>query len=411
VALQALRNIGDANATRLIQKRADAGRDRNLPENLLADLHYPFLAELRQRLPLVPPERRAREDLLALAREGCGERSSLATYFLGFFAEDHQAAAGELAFLRSQLRVPCFHNRYFATRSLALRSPETIELWSGLLREEQDGWQRAQLARILFARFGRDFATPALRLLAEEPVQYVQWELMHGAIDARRGNNLRDYWDLWLPTTLTYKLYFLERGAQALADVDLDEILGWLESGASPRNAWVRNHLLYRLAQSASGPYTRRYLRLIDAHPEKAKNLWILAGLSDPQALPLLRYWRTLPAEESQASELDALVRRLEQAGSGSRLDPSPTCCLPTRQCLLSWLAAGPPQGSELRSAEDARAWLSGGAVSSLEPQIRFVDVLERTARVARPGQQGEESWEHVYGCWRRVDAAPAQIR
>lgn len=404
VALQALRNIGDAKATRLIQKMADGGRDRNLPENLLADLHYPFLVELQQRLHLVPPERRDRKDLLALAREGCGERSSVATYFLGFLSEDDPQASRELDFLRSQVRADCFHNRYFAIRSLALRSPERIELWSGLLREEKDGWQRAQLARILFARFGRDFAGPALQLLAEEPVQYVQWELMHGAIDARRGNNLRDYWDLWLPTTLTYKLYFLEGGSQALADADLDEILRRLEGGARPRDPWVRNHLFYRLAQSAPGRHTRRYLRLFDAHPEKAKHWWILSGLSNPEALPLLRYWRSLPSEESQAAQLDSLIQRLEQGGAGSRLDPSPTCCLPTRQCLLSWLAAGPPPGLEIRNAEQARAWLAGPEASGGEPRIRFIDVIERTALVTRPGRQGEERWEHLYGCWRRVD-------
>jgi len=80
VALQALRHIGTPRATRLIQKSAEAGRDRNLPENLLADLHYPFLTDLQQRLQLVPEERRERGDLLVLARGECGEaRPSPAT--------------------------------------------------------------------------------------------------------------------------------------------------------------------------------------------------------------------------------------------------------------------------------------------------------------------------------------------
>ena len=47
----------------------------------------------------------------------------------------------------------CFYNRFFAIRSLALRSPETIDFWVGLYRGEEDAWQRAQLVRIGFARF------------------------------------------------------------------------------------------------------------------------------------------------------------------------------------------------------------------------------------------------------------------
>jgi hypothetical protein len=407
VALQALRNIGGDRANRVIRRRATLGKDRNLPENLIADLHYPFLSELQERLNLVPPDQRGRRQLLAMAREGCGERSSVATYFLGFVDETDRQAATELDFLRSESRVSCFHNRYFAIRSLALRSAETIDFWTSLLRDERDAWQRAQLTRILFARFGPKFERGALTLLEKEPSQYVQWELMHGVLDTSRDNNLRDYWDIFLPTTLTYKLYFAE-SSRDLADADVNWILRWLEGGAAPRDPWVRNHLLFRLAADASSSYTRRYLRVFDAQPEKARNWWILTNFSDPRALPLLYYWRTLPSEESQTSLLDSLIERLQEKvwGGGDRRAGNKGCCESTRSCLLAAWMAEAAFNTEIRNPAEAQRWLAETDDARAEPAIRFIDPPERIALVTPPGRGSprDQRWEYIQGCWRRVE-------
>lgn len=403
LVLQSLRNIGGDRTSRLIQKSAEQGKDRNLPENLLADLRYPFLLDLQKRLPLLPPERRGRRDLLAAAQERCGERQALAVYFLGFLAdaEDPQQNGAELDLLRSLTRSPCFHTRYFAIRALALRSAESIGFWTGLLRGEEDGWQRAQVARIAFARFGREFSTTALGLLAEEAVQYVQWELMHGCLETREGARFRDYWDIWQPTTLVFRLYFPEGGGREVAEAELDEILSWLETGARPRHPWVLNHLLYRLAGKVSGRHTVRYLRIVDRLPEKAEQWWSLSGLSDAGALPLLRYWLAASAQGPQRDQLEKLIVRLETPRADTAIASTQTCCRPTGECLLSWIRAFPAghAAHPISSAEEARAWLDQDAATAPEPRIRFTDSLGRRA-VVTLGLGREERWEHLYGCW-----------
>jgi len=263
-----------------------------------------------------------------------------------------------------------------------------MTFWIDLLRREQDGWQRDQLARILWARFRREFAPHALPLLAEEPVQYVQWELMQGGFEVRAGARFRDTWDIWLPATLTYRLYFPEAGGHELPERDVEELVSWLETGARPRDAWVRNHLLYRLAQRVAGRHLRRFLCAFDAAiPDKGKDWWILSGLSDARALPLLRFWATLPSDPDH-----------EPAAAES------PCCLPTRECLLTWVGVAAEAGVEITSAEQARAWLAGAERAGAAPELRFADALERVARVRRAG--GEEQWEHLYGCWRRVEGS-----
>lgn len=410
VALQALRNLGTARANALVESVNRAGRDRNLPENLLADLYYPFLSDLKARLDLIPPMQRTREQLLAAAAEACGEKPALATYFLGFLPDaPGPGPSPELARLRELVRAPCFHTRYFAVRSLALRSAETPEFWTSLLDDTEDGWQRQQIVRVAFARFGAAFGSRALTLLAREPAQYVQWELMHGYFETRGRARFRDLWDVWQPTTLVYRLYFRE-GEDPLADADRDELLRWLETGARPRHAWVRNHLFYRLADQVSGRDGRRYLRLFDTLPEKGQHWWILSGLSDPGALPLLRYWLTLPSEESQHAQLEDLVGRLEQ-GRGRRSGPGAgvACCEPTTACLLARVLAQAPLGAlaEVRTEAEARAFLE--AATDLaevgEPSVSFADPLGRVAIVTRGDRK--ERWEHLYGCWHRVESPP----
>ena len=406
VVLQGLRNIGSQRANSVVQQVADTRDDRNLAENLLADQQYPFLEELQQHLHLIPSDRRARTELLAIARERCSRPAALAVYFLGFLAEseDWRQADAELELLRDLTRASCFYTRYFAIRALALRSAESIEFWTNLYRWEEDAWQRAQLVRIGFARFGQAFATPALELLADEPVQYVQWELTHGNIDLREGARFRGYWDIWQPPTLQFRLNFPD-GSGRMKDHDVDALLSWLEKGARPRHPWVHNHLLYRLARHVSGRDTRRYLRIFDSIPEKAEHWWVLQNLADAQALPLLRHWHMLEAKEGQRDVLVKLIARLEDAGPQSRRSRE-TCCHPTPECLLSWIHALPARGHEVKitTAEQAKAWLQGTSTASVE--IRFTDSLSRIALVTRPGVEEAGRWEHLYGCWRRTQPA-----
>ncbi len=406
VVLQALRNIGNQRANSLIQQVANSRDDRNLAENLLADHHYPFLEELHRYLHLIPSHRRGREELFAIAGERCSRRATLAVYFMGFLAPsvDWRQNEAELDLLRDLTRVPCFYTRYFAIRALALRSAESIDFWTELLNGEEDAWQRAQIARIGFARFGKTFATPALALLRGEPVQYVQWELMHGNIEVREGAQFRDYWDIWQPPTLQFRLNFSEGGGR-MDEQDLEELLFWLEIGARPRNPWVRNHMLYGLARHISGKQTRRYLRIFDSLPDKTSHWWVLQNLSDARALPLLRYWHTLESEEQQRDILLKLIVRLENQRSGSRQAAQGTCCQPTRECLISWITTLPVNGQdmEITTEEQAKAWLAGAEGTSLEPEILFTDALGRVALVTRHGGESPERWDHLYGCWRRV--------
>lgn len=405
VVLQSLRNLGTPRATELVQRFAERGDDRNLAENLLADLYYPFLEDLHKHLHLIPPAERARENLLRLANEPCTRRGALAIYFLGFLPEgdDPIQAKAEVALLREMTHAPCFHNRFFAIRSLALRSPESLAFWNHLYAREDDAWQRDQLVRICFARFGRDFLPLSLRMLEKERAQYVQWELMHGNIEMREHGRFRDYWDIWLPPTLQFRLNFAA-GWGRLSEPDRDELLRWLENGAAPRDPWVRNHMFYALARSVEGRHTRRLLRLFNNHPERNANWWILTPLGDPQALPLLRYWLTLDSEENQREQLANLIERLETPGDDTRKSGRGDCCRPTRECLLARVQLAVADAEVIQSEDEALAWLAATEKMREEPKIIYRDSLERVADVSWPGTGKTERWEHLFGCWRRVE-------
>jgi len=407
VILQALRNIGTRRASELIQKEAARGDDRSLAENLLVDLHYPFLDDLRRRLPLIPPARRNRGALAQLAAEGCGVRPALAAYFLGFFppAHDAEAEQAELVLLRRLARLDCHWTRFLATRSLALRSPEQIELWDRLYRAEKDGWQKAQLARIAYARFGRAFGTKALDWLATEPTQYVQWELMHGYLESARGITLRDYWDIWQPTTLQFRLNFSPH-ERTVADGDPQwgEVLSWLEAGKRPVNDVVRNHLFYGLAKHVAGDDTRRLLRAMEATGEHGALWWVLHPLNDRSALPILRYWEANESNPTRRGTARNVVMALESRGASAAQRASQSCCEATRECLASRVDSedGDAAGV-IGTGEQARAWLDGRAPGRSVRQIRFLDTLGRDAEVS-DARGRSRRWAHLYGCWIRID-------
>ena len=408
VALQALRNIGTRRANELVQQVADSDGASGLAEILLKDQHFPFLEDLRKHLRLIPNHRRSRGELVEIASEACSRRASMAVYSLGFLAssDDRDQNDIELDLLRDLTRAPCFYNRFFAIRALALRSSESIEFWMELLRGEDDPWQRGQIARIGFAHYHKQFAGPALELLAKESAQYVQWELMHGNIQIRTGARFRDYWDIWQPLSLKFRLEFFE-GDGLMDEGNLDTILSWLETGARPSDSWVRNIMFSLLSGRVSARNTRRYLAIFDSLENKA-DLWlILDNLADPQALPLLRYWQSLNPEGTNQVFLNSLISKLEAPQELARGDSQRTCCQPTKSCLIAWTLF-PSKGNyvEITTPEEAKAWLYDSYTPLVEPEIRWIDSLGRVALVTWRDTKKEERWEHLYGCWRPVKAS-----
>ncbi|MGH8674611.1 MAG: hypothetical protein ACREVG_09905 [Burkholderiales bacterium] len=403
MVLQALTNIGVQRAKNLVQQEATRAGDRNLAENMLVDLHHPFLDDLRDRLSLIPPAERDRANLVRLAREGCAVKPTLAIYLLGFLkpSDDLAGERAVLDLLRRQVTLDCHWGRFVAVRSLALRSGESIPFWEGLYRKERDGWQKAQLARIGFARFGRKFSATALDWLKTETTQYVQWELSHGVLESARGIVLRDYWDIWLPTTLQLRLLFPPRG-DAQASADHSGTLSWLEAGHRPRDEVVRNHLLYGMARDVSGDATRHLLRVMSSLEAGKRPWWVLQPLGDRAALPLLRYWEGLETDAARRREAHDIVVRLESRDPGERLGREKACCQATRACLVSQVRASgaDPGDTSIATPDQARAWLKGRGTGPADFEIRFVDSLERIADVSAPGTPPQR-WEHLYGCWR----------
>lgn len=413
IVIQALRNIGTPRAIGIIQTYAEGGENRNLADTTLADQNFPVLSELYQRWNLVPPPRRTRDELVAIVRSGCDQRTAMAAYWLGFFAPhaDRLKEKAELEALRAIVgkRAPkCeFMERIIALKSLALRSAETVERWVALARATSNVWERHQVVINGFARWGRRFAPAALVLLTTEPTQYVQWELMQGNLETRKGRVYRTYWDIWIPVNLLVVLDEGEAaGTPAMEPNDLNALLGWLESGSRPRDSWVAKHMLFNLAGLVTGDDARRYLRLFNTWPKRNENFWILTNLHEPATLPILRYWTTLPAPKEQASLLTALITKLDQKQQGSPDRSTTPCCEPDEACLLDRLGkARAASEVAVRSEADAAQWLAGGTSNRSRLTIRYTDELKRSALIRRD-ESVEEHWEFLYDCWRRTDGA-----
>ncbi len=410
VALQALRNIGTPRAIGLIQKYAEAGQDKNLAQTTLADEDYPVFFELHDRWNLVPPRQRTRDRLLAIVQKGCSERAAMASYWLGFFSphanpERERTELDALKAIIGRNKSSCkMIDHIIALKSLALRSPETVDYWAGLARETDNVWERHQIVINGFGRWGRQFAAAALDLLKTEPAQYVQWELMQGNLQTRQGYRYRDYWDIWIPVNILVLLKEGEGGQNGMNKSEMDVLQGWFESGARPKDPVVTNHMLYNLAGLVSGDDARRLLALFNAHPQRNDNWWIIENLGDPDALPLLRYWATLPAPQTQVAVLQALIERL-QAPPQLSAAPRVACCQPTQACLTEWLAR-PSASAAIHSDVEAKAWIAGNAAAAGNYTIDYQDALKRLAVIRR--QNGtEERWEYLYDCWRNIARPP----
>ncbi len=413
VVLQALRNIGTQRAIGLIQKYQEKGDYHNLAENTLADQDLPVLSEIYARWNLVPPEVRTRKNLLQIVQAGCGVREALAAYWLGYFSPnpDPGLESTELAALRSLYEhdnSSCdYMGRLIALKSLGLRSPQTIGYWSGILHREPDAWLRHQALINAFGHYGRQFAPAALTLLATEPSQYMQWQLMQGNIETRQGQRFRTYWDIWIPVTLQFMLVFPDPGhGDKMSPPDQNDLLRWLETGHRPQDRVVFNHMLYNLLPHARGDNTRRALTFFNNLPDRNNHWWILMPLEDTAALPLLRYYETLPAPKDQHEQLPAIITRLErrQAMPENRA----TCCETTAACLRSLLERDSSVDLKIESEQSARAWLKGTPAPEAPYNIVFSGPLKRTARVHRTNGP-DEHWQYLYDCWRRTDTASSQ--
>jgi hypothetical protein len=330
IVLSALRNVGTPRAISIIQQYAEKGQDRNLAETTLADEDYPVLSEIHDRWDMVPPAQRTQDNLRLVVEGGCNQRSALAAYWLGFFAPnpDPKKEAAELHALESMAQTNAggceMMEHVIALKSLAMRSAESADYWKRLAQRTPNVWERHQIVINAWARWGRKFAPAALELLKTDGAQYVQWELLNGNLETRQGRGYRNYWDIWIPADVLAVLQFDDaQGPAAMEPAELDAMLDWLEAGARPRDAVVLNHMIYHLAAFTSGDDTRRLLRVFDKLPGRNQNWWILQTLRDPEALPLLQYWSTLPAPRDQQEILEhtigSLVSRSASRGSACK--------------------------------------------------------------------------------------------
>ena len=406
VALQALRYIGSQRASDILKGKGREDKDSHLRANLLADTYFPFFDDLYRRQSQIVREQRDRRTLLTLAKGQCGERPALAMYLLGFMAPSADAGQqqAELEVLRSASGLGCYYSRYLALRALALRRDGSSVFWVDRYRREQDPWLRGHIVRSAYILFGRSFLKQALDLLATEPSQYVQWQLLHGNLAIRQDYVLRDEWDLWIPATLQFRLDH-HGPATKMISRDTNDLLGWFEQGKRPDNRIVRNILLEELVRAIPPEQTRRFLRVLHRQPEKSSAWWVLGNLNDPDALPMLRYWKSLPASKEQLDSLNSAIRNLEAQLSRGKPGEMPVCCLPERICLVSQvrrqeLTAG---AVHIETEQQALAWLDQKDGDKGGVDIRFTDPLERMAEV-RLGTAALQRWEHLYGCWQRVD-------
>jgi hypothetical protein len=196
------------------------------------------------------------------------------------------------------------------------------------------------------------------------------------------------------------------RSQPEMDQADLNALLQWLESGARPKDPWVYNHMLYNLAGLVSGDDTHRLLRIFNAHPERAKNYWIVANLRDPAALPLIEYWSTLPTPPDQIEVLKGLIARLDNR-SHARWPATKPCCEATEICLMDHLTRAEPSSPvEIHSDEQARAWLARTSSAPIDFDISYTDELKRSA-IVRFKSGDEQHWEFLYDCWRRTDPVP----
>ncbi|MFZ0981670.1 MAG: hypothetical protein WAN23_19880 [Candidatus Acidiferrales bacterium] len=420
VVLSALRNIGTQSAIGLIQQYAEKGPDRNLGENTLADEDYPSLSDIYARWNMIPPAQRTQDNLRVIVQSGCDQRAVMAAYWLGFFPKniDPNKQVAEIQALEALVHTnsgSCeMMEHVIALKSLALRAARSPAYWQRLASQTTNVWEQHQIVIDAWGSWGAKFTPTALEMLGTASAQYVQWELLDGTLDTRMGERYRTYWDIWMPANilLVQQEDELTRppGAESMDEGNLNTLLAWLESGKRPQDQWVWNHMIYHLAALVAGDDTFRLLRLFNALPQRNQNWWIVQNLRDPAALPIMRYWATLPAPQNQAEMLKGAITRLQNVAAHGQPGVQ-ACCGPTEDCLRQQLsasaaAAGTPD-VVIHSEEEARAWVAGKSAPPEEFAIRFTDDLKRSAIVTRKSG-AEQHWQYLYDCWRNLDETNA---
>lgn len=402
---QALAFIGTPEAKALIRGYAeDTGSA--VANNLLGARYFPTLHDLAGYQRLIPAEDRGRDSLLRIVQQGRSDRELLALHLLGLLppAADPEQEQREIDLLRRGSASGHFGYRYVATRSLGLRTGEDPPFWIRLYGSRpEDPWLRALVVQIAFTRLGTAFAPAALELLGSEPSQYVQWRLLHGLLAAWSRHCLFTPMDLWLRSDLQLLIDCRGPDRGELPPEAITEVLDWLDADQKPADTAVVRELIYRLVGGVRGDDSRRVLRhwwaLVSDQP---RAWWMLAALRDPGALPLLRYWLASTDDRDGQAILADLIAKLERTGPGKRARRP--CCDPDPHCLREHVevVAAP---EVVASAEQAEGWLRSPARSS-DLEIRFLDPSGRAAEVAL-GTGKAERWEHLYGCWVRVEQAP----
>ena len=404
--LQALRNIGTPRAVGLIQRYLEKGEGKQMAQNTLADQDTPVLFELHDRWNLVPAARRTRGELTRIVNSGCNQATAMAMYWLSFFdknpdAKQEKAELDALKAMQGRKGPGCgWIDHLMAVKALGMRSAETPSYWANLFKDEKDLWTRKQIALIAYARWGRQFNPYALEALKTEPVQYVAWELWHGNIETRQGRSFRKYWDIWLPLTLQFHLDYEEGGTNAVSADDISELLRWLKGGNRPHDPWVANAMLQRIGRFVTGANTRTYLSLFEAMPGRQDNLTLLNEIEDAEALPLLKYWVSLPAAAEGRQQLQYNIDRLE---SRQKRAPAAACCEPSEACLRQKVVQS-AASLKTTTPDQAHRWLTERAARTDGFTLRFLDQLKRSAEVEIKGGR-RQTWEFLYGCWQRTDA------
>jgi len=191
-----------------------------------------------------------------------------------------------------------------------------------------------------------------------------------------------------------------------MSPADQEDLLRWLETGHRPQDRVVFNHLIYDFLPHTRGENMRRLLTFFNNLADRNNNWWILMPIEDTSALPLLRYYETLPAPGDQHQELVSAITNLERRQAMP--ETSATCCEATQACLRNLLEKDSPQDIKIQSEQSARAWLRGTFEAKTSYKVVFSGPLERTATVHR-SHRPDEHWEYLYDCWRRTDTATPQ--
>lgn len=414
VVLQALFIAGTPRAKDLIQKAAEKPDALwILSSNLVPYRRFPTLAELASHRRDIPPAKRDRKRLFAAIGRGCSSEALLALYLAGFLppAADPAVERREIEQLsRAAWDLPaqgCFNGRYFAQRSLGLRAAATPAYWRQAFEREEVAWNRELLARIAFARHGREWADTALDLLADEPVQLVQWELLLGSLQFRRGLVYRDFWDLWLAAPhRQFRLSFAEDFV-LLPPEEEAALLDWLEAGHLPADERVHLFLLRELSEGARGHNTYRFLRHLWNLPRRYDYYDALWHLSDPAALPFLRYSLHDPEAADHRDRIESAMAMLE----GRKPDlftgePVTLCCDRTEECLLGQFHDQIYRRSDvvdLTTPDEVIAWLEAGSGPQADLVVEILDELASTATITDPATNTTYRFEHLYGCWRHI--------